>query len=188
MKNVLIVVLFTVAFGNGARSQNKPGYAAKMLAGIVAGGSGQYPDVHAITGVKYKGWFGGVGVGFDWYYYNSIPLYASFSRNIFHKGRQSFLILGDGGYNFSRKSDRLLNIYSTDAKTNGGLYYNAALGWRLGLGKANSGLLLQLGYSFKQLEEEVTYKYPCFNPPCQSMVEKNDYRFKRLSLRIGWDF
>lgn len=188
MKNILVVIFLAAGMINAASGQNKPEFAAKMLTGIVAGGSGQYPEVHAVTGLRYKGWFGGVGTGFDWYYLNSVPLYASLSRSFLHKGKHSFMLLGDGGYNFSRNSDPLLDIYATDVVTRGGLYYNAGLGWKLGLGKANSGFLLQLGYSYKQVIQHVSYNYPCFSPPCLPNTEKNDYRFKRLSLRIGWDF
>jgi len=64
----------------------------------------------------------------------------------------------------------------------------AGLGYKIGIGKQNDNLLIQLGYNNKAHSQKTTVVYPCLVPPCPQSVEKYQYSFNALSLKLGWGF
>ncbi|MBL0133932.1 MAG: hypothetical protein IPP79_07945 [Chitinophagaceae bacterium] len=49
-------------------------------------------------------------------------------------------------------------------------------------------IVLSLGYSFKQLKEVQESTVFCLIPPCPNFVENYNYKTRRVSLRLGWEF
>ena len=93
----------------------------------------------------------------------------------------------NGGINFPWKRNNYYNEwgYRVDKLTNG-VYWEGGFGYKIGIGKGNDALLIQLGYSYKQVGEKAIVIYtdtPELNP-----MERFDYRLRRLSLKIGWNF
>jgi hypothetical protein len=189
MKNrtVFLCVILLVGITTHAQ-QKKPSFSSQVYTGIVTGESATDLQLQTINGVKWDKWFGGIGAGIDWYYYRSIPVFASVSRSLFQKGKRSFMLYGDAGINLPWKQQYFYTFEDINAKQFAGLYWASGFGYKFGLGKADNALLLRLGYSYKKTEERITSTFPCFNPPCLPSTEVYAYKLKRLSLSIGWGF
>lgn len=181
-----MALLLVCSTGN---AQGKIKFAAQTMLGITVGESFTDLQLQQITGVKWKKWFGGLGAGIDWYNFRSVPVFASVNRDIFRNGRNTLLLTGDVGINFPWGKEYYYSIdYSPADEFRPGLYWASGVGYKFGVGKSNNAIMMNFGYSFKQSKHETSYLYPCFNPPCNPVYEKYDYRLKRLSIRLGWIF
>jgi hypothetical protein len=189
MKRVMIIALSLLFMYTGAYCQQKLKFSSQTYAGIVLGEGRSDLQLQIINGVKWKNWFGGIGAGIDWYSFRSVPVFASVNRDILKKGKNTLLLSADVGINLPWQQDNYYYInYTGESEYSPGLYWASGVGYRFGVGKADNALLMNFGYSFKQSRQEVTYQFPCFNPPCIPSVEKYDYRLNRLSIKLGWIF
>ena len=189
MKFFSITAAALLLLSNGTLAQKKFSFSSQTYVGIVSGEDYTELQIQAINGVKINKWFGGIGTGIDWYYLRSVPLFASVNRDIFQKGKKTFLLTADAGINFPWKDERYYWIdYVSDSKQSPGLYWAGGISYKFGVGKSDNAVLLNFGYSYKQAKETVTNIYPCFSPPCTPNVESFNYKLKRLSVRIGWAF
>jgi hypothetical protein len=184
MKLVSIVIVVLVLSGfNTSGAQEKLRFGSRNYVGVLEGQSQTSFQLHTINGFRYKTWFGGVGVGLDYYYERSIPVF--FSVNKFFKSSQnSFYIDYNAGINFPWERENYYLAYRGDFFPS--LFWAGGVGYKFGLGKRQEALLLNLGYSFKHLKQETEYVQPCFNPPCPVYKETYDYRLKRVSVKIGF--
>ncbi|HEX7903260.1 MAG TPA: hypothetical protein VF487_05235 [Chitinophagaceae bacterium] len=160
-------------------------FTTQVFAGLLEGENGSSFQVQTINGIKHKSWFAGLGTGLDYYLYRSVPLFISVNKS-FKPGTNSFFIQGDGGLNFAwieKEINRFNDVISD--KFSPHLYWNGAIGFASG--KKNA-LMVSLGYSYKRLEEIKERAMFCTNPPCSPMVENYNYRLRRVSLRVGWQF
>jgi hypothetical protein len=189
MKIFFVITLLLFLSGMDAIAQKKISFSSQTMVGTVTGEYQTELQLQTINGIKVNKWFGGIGTGIDWYYLRSIPLFASANRELFKKGKKAFLLTADAGINFPWEQQYYYywEDYS-NSKQSPGLYWAGGIGYKFGVGKADNAILLNFGYSFKQIKEQVTSVFPCFNPPCIPTTESFDYRLKRLSVRIGWGF
>lgn len=156
-----------------AYSQQKIRFSSMNVAGLLVGQSSPAFEFHSINGLALNKWFAGVGLGYDRYRIKSYPLYLAL-RHEWGNNRQSVLLGMDGGRNFS--------------EFNAGWYARPGIGWKIKLPALRSSLLLDMGYSFKQVLEKRYTVAPCLVPPCLELPEKYKYNFTRLSFRLGWQF
>ncbi len=188
MKNKMITLLLALVCCTGIAAQKKLNFSSQNYVGITIGEVSTELQVQTINGVKWKQWFGGIGTGIDWYYYRSIPVFASVNRSFLQKGKRSLFFSADAGINFPWEQMRYYSYDEVSTTQYPGLYWAAGFGYKLGVGKSDNSILLHFGYSYKKLEEKVSNSFPCFNPPCTVFTESFDYRLKRLSIRLGWGF
>jgi hypothetical protein len=170
------------------QAQQKITFSSQNFAGIVTGETSSKLQLQTINGIRKGPWFTGVGAGIDWYYRRSIPVFLSVSRDIFPKNKRSLMLAADAGINFSWPGQIYYDYPPNGQKQKNGLYWAAGAGYKFGVGKSGNGVLMQLGYSYKQMGEETSYVTPCLIPPCPETVTTYDYRLKRLSFKIGWGF
>ena len=169
-----------------AFAQKKTHYSSMNYAGILEGDNGTAFQLQTVQGLKYGQWFTGIGTGLDWYYLRSVPLFLSLNRALLPRGRTPYLSL-DGGINFAwtrRERDRFNDFISSDFSP--ALYWGAGLGYKVGLRNKKDALLINIGYSFKQLKEEQEKAVFCVNPPCPPAVEQYNYKLNRISVKLGW--
>lgn len=178
----LLVALFTAA------QKNRISFSSQTYAGLLTGESGSDPQLQTINGLSWKNWFVGAGTGIDWYYLRSVPVFLSVNRSFLQKQRRSIFLSADAGFNFPWYEKVYYDFPPDDRGRNGGLYWASGVGYKFGVGKSDNAILLQVGYSFKKMNETYTSVYPCFNPPCPEYTEQYNYRLRRLSFRIGWGF
>jgi len=175
-------------------AQRKISFLSQNYLGLLEGERGSKFQIQTINGLKYKTWFIGLGTGIDWYFRRSIPTFVSIGKDFLKKGNRNFYVSTSAGINFPWEGDNNYNEwgYSVE-KSRSGIYYDAGFGYKIGIGKKNDALLIQLGYSYKHISEEargyIYYMYPLV-PDSQESNSTNrfDYHLRRLSLKIGWNF
>lgn len=177
-----------------AQTESKPaqqgkkcscGFQSIIQGGLIEGNAGPSWNIQTVNGVHYKTWFAGVGVGLDYYLMRTIPLFIDVRKDIFKKSRTPFLY-ADAGIHFDwLKSSEKPFWGSSDY--NRGLYYDLGGGYKITLKSANA-LFISAGYSLKRLSEERTTFPQCIQAPCNPSKEYYNYDFKRLSLKVGWQF
>lgn len=192
MRILLLFMFFSFAICVSAQQTNRFhlwSFHSLNNIGLLEGQSGSSFQLQTINGAQYKSWFGGVGLGLDFYRYRTIPLFFDFRRE-FGKGVNKLFIYTDIGVNFPWLTDNEKTYYYTNDKFNNSAYADFGLGYKLGLGRNNHDhLLLSLGYSFKKLKE--TYNAPeYYYPPAPNTPSKDqvNYSLNRLSMKIGWAF
>jgi len=154
--------------------------------GLVDGGMDTDFHLQTINGLRFGNWFTGIGVGIDYYYVRSVPLFLDV-RNYWFKKRNSPFAYADIGINFPWAKDNGNDFVAQDINYNQGLYYDIGLGYKLGLGN-NHALLLSTGFTFKRLSGKRKYFYCPFLPPCAESFEEFDYKMNRISMKFGWEF
>jgi len=178
MKYTFLISIFVFA-GILCNAQGKVVFSSQNYAGLLIGETETSYQVQTINGIKYKTWFGGIGLGIDGYYDRSVPLFASVSKDIFKK-KSGVYLSADCGINFGWATADQKR--TTESNFDPGLYWAGGLGYKIAIGKTN-GLLFYTGYSSKHLIENVT-TYPADAP----QVDRYDYHLRRISLKIGWSF
>ncbi len=183
----LLFISVFVLLSTGTTAQHKLIFSSQNYAGILEGEHRSKFQLQTINGIKFNTWFMGLGTGIDWYYLRSIPAFFSLNKDFWKRENRNFFIVMNGGINFPWKRDNYYNEwgYRVDKLVNG-VYWEGGLGYKIGIGKGNDALLIQLGYSYKQVGEKAIVIYtdtPELNP-----MERFDYRLRRLSLKIGWNF
>jgi hypothetical protein len=187
MKIFFLIVLVFISISLAA--QKKVFFSSENYIGLLEGERGSQFQLETINGIKYRTWFAGVGIGIDWYYKRSIPVFLSINKGVFKTQNRSFFITADGGVNFPwEKSDYANEWGYTVKKMIPGIYCEGGLGYRIGMRKTNDALLIQLGYSYKYMEEKIKNNYTGFIPPPEYPDDHFNYHLKRLSLKLGWNF
>lgn len=157
--------------------------------GLLNGYAGHSLALQTILGANYQHSFVGAGVGVDYYRYRSIPLFIDM-RHEFGKSKRNLFLYGDIGYNYEWVAKRKIEesfTYTLQHRFNGGLYYDAGIGYKFGFNKSDA-LLLSAGYTFKKLQSEVGSGVCPVIGPCYDAVQTYRYYLSRLVIKAGWRF
>lgn len=182
----LLVACAIIMYGDGVAQSGKPAYSGFINAGAMFGSNSTKIHAQTIHGLKMNGWFGGIGVAIDDYFFQSFPAFIDFRKEILNKASTPF-IYADGGVNIVRK-DSKENYIRIDNKP--GAFYEGGVGYKMGLNNS-VGLIFSAGYSFKTYTEET---YTRTYNPSGGLTEEwinsktNKYALKRLALKIGLEF
>ena len=192
MKTTRIIIMFCVALQSitvtaQKTSTDKIRFHSINQVGIIAGESDANLQLQSINGVKKSTWFAGIGVGLDYYYSRSIPLFLDVRKNIFNKPNTPF-IYADGGYHFAWSSTKDEQLHWLGDEKNGGAYYEAGIGYAVPFFKKTS-LLFSAGYSYKRFTQTVN-SMPWISvwPPPQESFEKYSYDLRRVAIKVGVGF
>jgi len=183
----LLVTMVFVFLGMCVCAQKKASFSSQNYVGLLEGEHGSSLQLQTINGVKFNRWFVGLGAGIDWYYRRSIPVFASVNMDFLKKQKRSFYLSANAGINYPWQTDNYHNEWGyNETKSYSGLYWSAGLGYKIGIGKGDDALLMQLGYDYKRVSEKVVYPYMVYtdNDP----NDRFDYHLRRLSLKMGWSF
>ena len=175
--------LITISISVTSRAQEeKRKFNSIISGGIASGEIGTFPVLQTVNGVQYKKWFAGIGVGYDSYYYKTIPLFLHATR-VINKQNNAF-IYGDAGYNFSGKNKpKEISSYSS-YNFSGGFYGDIGIGYKGKISK-KTFLLISTGYSYKTLYNTVKVISPCLVGPCPENIYDYTYNFRRLIFKTG---
>ncbi len=192
IKNYILLLLVFCSiqhYGIAQDSGKKLRLQSISSIGLLNGSAGSSLALQTILGGNYQHSFLGVGVGLDYYRYRSIPLFVDM-RHEFGKGKRNLFLYGDIGYNYEwvakRKKEESF-VYTLQHRFDGGLYYDAGIGYKLGFNKSNA-LLLSAGYTFKKLQSEVGSGVCPLIGPCYDAVQTYRYYLSRLVIKAGWRF
>jgi hypothetical protein len=149
--------------------------------GIVTGESGNDLQLQFVNGVTYKILFAGAGIGLDYYYERSVPLFLDIRGKILNRPSAPFLF-ADGGYSYLWQKTKEVN----QSNSSGGLFYELGIGYEIHIYKKLK-LLFSSGYSYKSLSKTINMM-PWILPPPKDAIYKYDYSLRRISLKAGLSF
>ena len=191
-KSFLIVLVlfpgfFSIAFGQEKEKKSSCGCRFQSInqIGLIDGSTDTEFHLQTINGLRFGNWFSGIGIGIDYYYVRSVPIFLDV-RNYWFKRRNSPFVYADIGINLPWPKNHG-DFISQDINYNEGLYYDLGLGYKLGL-KNNHALSLSAGFNFKRLSGKRTYSFCLINPICAETTEEFDYKMNRISMKFGWEF
>lgn len=188
MRRILLLAFLTFSWVHSACGQNKISFHSQNYVGLLEGETGSAFQLQTINGIKAGSWTSGIGVGIDYYRFRTVPVFLSISRYMKPAGK-SLYFSADGGLNFFWNKDAestFGNVVTRSYRPS--LYWAGGIGYRLALRNKKDAFLLNIGYSFKRFKEELQLLTFCTNPPCNPALETFDYRLKRLSVRLGFEF
>ncbi|HEX4852503.1 MAG TPA: hypothetical protein VFV08_16925 [Puia sp.] len=191
IKRYLIILFCSLLclFTSGqATKSNRWQFHSLNQAGLLEGGSGSAFQLQTINGVAYKGWYSGIGVGLDYYYFRSIPLFLDLRKN-FKLGSGYIFPYGDGGIQFPWLTDTQMNDLQNrfgNKEYSNGWYLDLGLGYKIIL-KSKLALLLSAGYSYKNSESKTLINY-CPFPGCDPPTNTYNYKLDRLTIKAGIEF
>jgi hypothetical protein len=147
--------------------------------------------LQSVNGIEMGSFFIGAGVGIDFYRIRSVPLFIDI-RHTIGKGKRKFFGYTDLGYHLPWASGvNPGDSWASERDFAGGIYADFGLGYLVAIGK-NDALILSAGYALKHMSETVIYDQICTDPwpgiSCGPSINSYEYRFNRLSLKVGWRF
>jgi hypothetical protein len=186
---ITVFIILQSTTGSAQKPGNEKGVHFRSVnqVGILAGSSDANLQLQSINGIKYKTGFVGLGVGLDYYYARSIPVFIDLRKDIFTKPITPFIYV-DGGYHFPWSSEKDEKVaFWGDEKTKGGLYYDIGIGYELSLMK-NKNLLFSAGYSHKSFSENIKESIVCLALGCTPNIGHYGYQLRRIALKVGFSF
>ncbi len=173
----LLLFCFT-AFAQQETSGKK--FQSINLLGIMEGEAGTGFQIQTINGIKLNKNFIGVGVGLDYYFMRSIPLFIDLRREML-ASRKAF-VYADGGINFPWQDQS----FDWEIKSSSGLFYELGIGYRIPL--KGCSFLMSGGYSYKRFDQKESYPIYCLLPPCPEQVYYYKHELRRISVKMGISF
>ena len=179
-------------FSQSKKNLNKWEFNSINNVGLLEGQVGSALQLQTINGVKYKSWFGGLGIGLDYYRYRSVPLFMDI-RKEFGKRQPHLFTYADAGTNYYWKRDKDPKQFYANDKFKNGSYAELGAGYKLKI-SGNAQFSMSLGYSYKKLAEEGQYGFYTYNPlypliePAQLPYNRIDYNLNRLVIKMGIEF
>jgi len=150
---------------------------------VLNGSSTTSLAINTVNGFQFNKLFAGVGVGFDYYYHTTIPL---FLEGRFDLVKSKLQLFADGGVSFPFSSQ------NTDFETKSGTYKTAGM-WGAGVDylvtMGKDALVLGAGFSNKQVIQMIDNNI--WNPVLnrvENSPSKDQYSLNRITIRIGWRF
>ena len=161
-------------------------FQSSVSVGLLEGKAGSAFQLQTINVIRINKLNIGLGVGLDYYYIRSIPVFADV-RQEFGKGRQRFFGYTSAGYHFPWKVNKEQNTDYYVSSVSGGLLYDLGVGyvWHF----TNNDVWFSLGYSYKEYSEQSeAFTYCPFVGPCNTSKQTYSYQLRRLALKIGVRF
>lgn len=123
----------------------------------------------------------GIGVGYEYYDWGVLPMFADVRYFFDNEGFSPFLI-AQGGYSFTLEQNLGNNYWGNQVtKTYGGLMFSAGAGIRAGIAR-HSALLISLSYRFQKLSYDSENYW-------ESGTERRTYtNYNRIALAVGFLF
>lgn len=141
--------------------------------------------VNTVNGLQFNSLFAGVGVGFDYYFHTTIPLFLE-ARFDLVKRKRKLQLFGNGGLSFPFSGQNTKFEYSPgNYKT--GTMYAAGLDYLVPVGK--DAIIVGAAFSNKQVIHMVDNNIwnPVLNRLENAPTEEK-YLFNRIAIRVGWMF
>lgn len=172
---------------NAQKEDRKISFRSINQVGVIAGSSDANLQLQTINGIQKKSWFAGVGIGLDYYYSRSVPLFLDIRKNIFSSRKTPF-VYADGGYHFAWSSGKDQQLHWLGDDKEGDVYYEAGFGYAIPAFK-KTVLLFSAGYSYKRFTQTVN-SMPWLSvwPPPHEAFEKYEYDLRRVVIKAGISF
>ena len=187
MRKLVFIVLVTITGIDLKAQKNNIAFHSINSVSFFMGESETSWGFQTVNGIAYKNLFSGIGVGADYYHYNSYPLF--FDQRIYFGRNSNLFAYGDLGYNLNNKKNKPgkeVGYYSS-YHFRGGVYTGCGLGYKhLLTGK--SFITLSAGFSYKQANNKVRIIEECLTATCPVDYQNYQYDNGRVDVRAGIDF
>jgi hypothetical protein len=189
MKTAVFFLLCLCFIAGLSYSQSKIRYGSQNYVGLLEGEYKAAFQLQTIHGLRYKTWYGGLGAGLDYYMFRTIPVFATINKDLVFKGR-TFYISGDVGTNYPWINDNphIMIFGEGSSKYSRGFYWAGGLGYKAFAKNKTDAFIINLGYSFKRINQKRETPGFCSDPPCSVNVEQFKYQLNRISAKVGWQF
>jgi hypothetical protein len=177
-------IIMILISSNVLAQNNKSEFHSYNFVGVSFGENEANGLIQTVNGIKYTKWFAGIGIGADYYFHRTIPLFIDVQKYLGTK--ENLFLYADGGYNFSlqnKPSDQEVSYYST-YKFTGGIYNDIGIGYKIRSNKKNS-FVISTGYTYKKLHTKTATIYPCLAPPCPEEVSNYKLSYGRIVFKAG---
>jgi hypothetical protein len=181
---IVVMLLQTTALAQPGRKIPLPFHSFNSVQ-VLMGKSNNSFAVHSVNGVQVKKTFVGIGVGFDYYYHRSVPLFLELRHDI-SRGERKLQAFVNAGIHIP-----FANINKIDPGKTGdfkpGRLLAAGLDYYIPFKK--DAVVLGLAYSQKKVTQMVDNNI--WNPSLNridNVPVKEVYEFNRIWLKIGWAF
>ena len=191
MRKLLLLLLLFIAAGNlpaqknGAVHNLWSSFHSYNTVQVLNGSSTTSFAVHSVNGFQSGRFFGGIGTGFDYYLYQSVPLFAEARFNLAQR-KGTFQFFGNGGLNFAfaasgKQFEEKKGSYKTGSLFGAGLDYLVPF--------SKEALIVGLAFSNKQVIQMVDNNVwnPALNRT-ENIPTKDKYSLNRIAIRLGWMF
>jgi len=155
--------------------------------GVVWGATDDALQLQSINGLSYKNFSAGLGIGLDYYWQRTVPIFIDMRKNIFSK-KQTPFVYADLGVDCPWiKENKEITWYKSEYDQ--GIYYDLGIGYRVPINKkifAN----MSFGYTQKNFRETRTNEiiFFDFSPYNRNNAEQYSYTLRRFALKAGLSF
>lgn len=185
-KNLFLVLVFLVVQLISVAQKTKPKFSSINQFGVAWGATGDALQLQTVNGVAFKTFFAGLGIGLDYYWERTIPVFFDFRKELFKKSQTPFLY-ADLGVNMPWVNTGEDNQWYKSTYANGS-YLDAGVGYKLAVNKrlfAN----MSFGFTQKTFKEDRTNQVILFDfAPSQQGTQNYEYTLRRFSLKVGLSF
>lgn len=183
MNRLISVVLISFMMPAALSAQHKGvRFHSINSGGLIIGAKENNVLIQSVNGFAVNTFFLGLGAGFDYYKYNTVPLFADV-RKTFGKRNLAFAY-GDIGTNFSHKNKPGDELgFFTSYKFREGLYTDVGLGYKATLIK-RSFMLFTIGYSYKSLKNRTI---ATFCTDCEPNISDYTLGYHKILLKAGFE-
>ncbi len=169
-----------------AQKTIRPAFTSINQVGIAWGATDDGLQLQTINGLSHKTYSVGIGIGLDYYWERTLPVFIDLRKNIFSK-KQTPFVYADMGLNMPWVKTDKENTWSKSDYEHGS-YFDIGIGYKVPIIKklfAN----LSFGYSQKKLEEKRINEVIIFDFQYGgNNSEDYDYTLRRFSLKAGLSF
>ena len=186
----LVIVMFLPLFCFGqTKGKGKAGFHSIIGGGAMIGETKTKAFFQYSGGLQFDRYFTGIGIGYDAYKLNTIPVFADWRMNF--GPRRVLFVYANVGASLAANVQKEEKTDYSRGFTRPGLYTDGGFGYRLPLGNSHR-LTLSVGHSFKRITDVHEFTYPCGLVPCNqpTATTTNAYRYNynRIVVKTGWEF
>jgi hypothetical protein len=184
LKFILVSVAFLLfVIFSQAQQKEKLHYTTNNAIGLLCGQTGGELQVQTINGVRYKTWSAGIGIGIDYYYQRTVPVFADLRKSFF---KQHAFIYADFGSSLPWIKDEV-NFSPAIIKYKAAFYGDWGIGYSIPVLR-KLRFTTSLGYCHKELKKSYEYQEQWTPVPGWKNFDQYHYSFNRYSLKIGLGF
>jgi len=184
----LLVIGITRISAQASASKNKnllSNFHSYNTVQLLNGSTTTSAAIISVNGFQFHHFFTGIGVGYDYYYRRSIPLFVETRYNVVGKIRK-LQLFANAGANFIVNQQNK-NFVNKTGPYKTGRYWSAGFDYFIPV--KTDALTIGIAYSSKQVIQMVdNYTWNPLLNRSENIPIKEEYLLNRMAVRLGWVF